>query len=181
MSLHPCIECGHRVSAKARACPECGQPRPVRLRSSGRRALGLLLLMPVLLAGSVAAGAAVRWYVESRPAEPPAPLEPITAAEAPTTFPRLDVELARSDGRVVVTNVGDQPWTGCTVDVNAGVPGGAFSGSLGSMRPGARVSLPLGTFARADGRTFDPNAERVQVVDLHCDTPNGPAHFSGGP
>lgn len=140
-----------------------------------------MLLTLVLFAGSVGAGAAVRWYVESRPAEPDGPVEPIAPASAPTTFPRLAVELVRSGGTVVVTNVGDQGWTDCTVDVNAGVPGGAFSGTLGSVGPGRRVSLPLGNFSRADGRTFDPDAERVQVVDLHCDTPDGPAHFSGGP
>jgi hypothetical protein len=51
---------------------------------------------------------------------------------------------------------------------------------LGDLAAGEEGSLRLDAFARADGRRFDPDAERVQVVDLHCDTPSGQAHFSGG-
>lgn len=184
VSLQACIECGHRVSTSAKTCPECGQPKPTRPRTSAGRGLALVLLTLGLFAASVGAGAAVRWYVESGPAASAGPsdgLQPMVPAVAPTTFPRLPVQLARSGSSVLVSNVGDQAWTGCTVDINAGVPGGAFSGELGDVKAGARVSLHLTTFRRADGRAFDPGAERVQVVDLHCDTPDGPAHFTGGP
>ena len=141
----------------------------------------MIVLFMVILAGAVGAGAGVRWYVETRPDVSAGPSDPITPTAAPTTFPRLDVRMARSGGDMVITNAGDQPWTACTVDLNAGVPGGAFSSALPGVEPGERVSLPLGAFARADGQPFDPGAGRVHVVDLHCGTPGGPAHFSGGP
>ena len=66
------------------------------------------------------------------------------------------------------------------VDLNAGVREGAFSREVGGVDAGEQVALRLSTFERADGRAFDPDGEAVQVVDVHCDTPAGPAHFTGG-
>lgn len=119
-------------------------------------------------------GISVRLYEQSRPVEPMRP------TAAPTTFPRLTAQLARSGSRVLVTNLDADPWTGCIVDVNAGVRGGGFSRDVGDVGVGEQVALRLDTFTRADGRSFDQSAEPVQVVDVHCDTPTGLAHFTGG-
>ncbi len=138
------------------------------------RLLAKIFLATCLLAGAIAAGIAVRLYEES------GPVEPIRPVETPTTFPRLGVQLARAGGRLLVTNADEHDWTSCIVDLNAGVPGGGFSTELGDVGAGDRVSVRLAAFARADGRRFDADAERVQVVDVHCDTPDGQAHFTGG-
>ena len=174
MTLQPCRECGHRVSTKAKACPGCGVPKPTRGGASGMGGVAKALLALCLVGGAIGAGVAVRLYQESRP------IEPVRPAAAPTTFPRLSVQLARSGGRLLVTNLDDHPWTSSMVEVNAGVRGGSFSKELGDIGVGEEVALRLDTFARADGRTFDDGAEPVQVVDVHCDTPDGRAHFSGG-
>ena len=133
-----------------------------------------LLLALLVAAGALGAGIAVRLYQESQP------VEPIRPTAAPTGFPQLSVQLGRSEGRIRVTNLDDFDWTGCIVDVNAGVPDGGFSRDVGGLGAGQQISLRLETFARADGRRFDEGAQPVQVVDVHCDTPDGPAHFTGG-
>ncbi len=133
---------------------------------------GLLALC--LLLAAAGTGIALRLYEEPRE------VEAIRPTSAPTTFPRLSAQLARSAGRLLVTNRDDHPWTACIVDINAGVWGGGYSRELGDLDPGREATLRLDAFARTDGRHFDPRAERVQVVDLHCETPTGPAHFSGG-
>ena len=138
------------------------------------RPLFKLLLALLLAGGAIAAGVALRIYEE------PAPVEPIRPAESPTTFPRLSVQLARSGGQLLMTNLDGHAWTSCIVDVNAGVPGGGFSHEAGDVGPGAQISMRLTAFERTDGRRFDPDAERVQVVDVHCGTPDGQAHFTGG-
>lgn len=134
------------------------------------------LLVLTLILGAIATGVALRIYEQSGPMEPVRP----AATGASTTFPRLRVRVARSANRILVENVDEHAWTSCMVDVNAGVRGGSFSRELGDVDVGEEVELRLGTFTRADGRRFDPGAERVQVVDVHCDTPAGPARFTGG-
>jgi len=140
----------------------------------GKSGLVNALLASCLVVGSIGTGAAVAHYEQSRP------IEPIPPTVAPTRFPRLALQLARSGGRILVTNLDDHPWTSCIVDVNAGVPGGGFSRELGNIGVSEQVALRLVTFARTDGRRFDESAEPVQVVDVHCDTPDGRAHFTGG-
>lgn len=176
MPLQPCRECSHRISASANVCPVCGVPWPFRGRASksGRLAKGFLALF--LVVGAVGAGIGARFYEEYRNS---GPIEPIRPAEQPTTFPRLSVQLARSDSRLLVTNVGDQPWTRCMVDINAGVRGGGFSREVGEVEAGQEVAFRLDSFVRTDGRAFTPEADRVQVVDVHCETPTGAAHFTG--
>lgn len=175
MSLQPCRECGHRVSTRAKACPRCGVPRPARGSASAAGAVVRALLALSLVAGAIGAGVAARLHEQRRPTEP------IRPSVTPTRFPRLAARVARSGNRILVTNLDDHPWTRCIVDVNAGVRDGAFSGELEAVGAGEQVALTLGTFARADGRRFDRSAEPVQVVDVHCDTPAGRAHFSGAP
>jgi len=132
-------------------------------------------LLALCLGGlAMGAGAAVRSYEQSRP------IQPVRPTAAPTRFPRLPVQLARSGSRILVTNLGDHPWTSCMVDVNAGVRGGGFSKEVGAVGAGDQVALRLDAFARTDGRRLDPSSEQVQVVDVHCDTPAGWAHFTGG-
>jgi hypothetical protein len=174
MSLQPCRECGHHVSTKAKSCPRCGLPKPTRARVLGLGGVAKALLALCLVGGAIGIGVAARLYQESRP------VEPIRPSVVPTRFPRLSVQLALSGGRILVTNLDDHPWTSCRVDVNAGVPDGAFSREIGEVGVGEQVALRLDAFARADGRSFDESADRVQVVDVHCDTPAGRAHFSGG-
>jgi hypothetical protein len=132
------------------------------------------LLGLCLVGGAIGAGVAVRLYEQSRP------IEPVQPTAAPTTFPRLSVQLSRSGSRILVTNVDDHPWTSCMVDVNAGVRGGGFSRELGDVGVGEQVVLRLDTFTRTDGQRFNQSAEPVQVIDVHCDTPAGQAHFTGG-
>lgn len=132
------------------------------------------LVVLFLVGGAAGAGAAV-WTRQD-----PGPVEVVRARRAPSVFKRLSAQLARSGNRILVKNVGDDGWTACMVDLNAGVDGGAFSRELGDVRAGQQVALRLATFARVDGRAFDPEAERIQVVDVHCDTEGGTAHFTGG-
>ena len=176
MPLQPCREFRHLISASANVCPICGVPWPLRGRSSrsGRLAKGVFTLL--LVAGAVGAGIGLRLYEQYQNS---GPIEAIREAETPTTFPRLSVRLARSGPRLLVTNVGDQPWTSCVVDVNAGVSGGGFSREVGEVEAGQEVAFRFDSFVRTDGRAFDPEAERVQVVDVHCETPTGAAHFTG--
>ena len=131
------------------------------------------ILATLAVAAAIAAGVGLRLYEESRP------LEVLETSGAPTSFPRLTVQLGRSGNRLIVTNAGDQPWTRCMVDINAGVPGGGFSSEITGVEPGGDVALQLDRFRRTDGRVFDPEAEPIQVVDVHCDTPAGDMHFSG--
>lgn len=172
MTLQPCRECGHRVSTEAARCPACGIAHPMRSRASRRRwrtVLGVL----TLAAGAFGGGALARRYL------PPAPTEPARPGPAATTFPSLSAVLGRSSSEIVVTNENDFAWTECTVDVNAGVPGGGYSQALGRVDAGQRAAAPLRAFVRQDGQRYDPDAQRLQVVDLHCDTPSGRAHFNG--
>ena len=133
------------------------------------RLLGLALV-------SAAIGAGVALFLE----RDPGPIEQVLPRDTPSIFGRLSAELARSGSRLHVRNAGDHPWTSCIVDLNAGVDGGAFSHRIGEVGAGEQVEVRLASFARADGREFDPNTERVLVVDVHCDTPDGQAHFTGG-
>ena len=123
-----------------------------------------------------AIGGGVAFFVD----QDSGPVEPVRPRETPSIFGRLSAELAQSGSRLHVKNVGDQPWTACMVDLNAGVDGGAFSHEVDEIDAGQEVTLRLASFARVDGRSFDPDAERVLVVDVHCDTPDGMAHFTGG-
>jgi hypothetical protein len=59
------------------------------------------------------------------------------------------------------------------------VRGGGFSREVGEVEAGQEVAFRLDSFVRTDGRAFDPGADRVQVVDVHCETPTGAAHFTG--
>ncbi|MBI4563924.1 MAG: hypothetical protein HY716_04425 [Planctomycetes bacterium] len=52
MPLSHCLDCGREVSTRARSCPHCGRPRPVRKCGDG---LTVLLLIAGLLAALAAA------------------------------------------------------------------------------------------------------------------------------
>ena len=82
-----------------------------------------------------AVGAGVATYRDAPPAEV------LETASPPTTFPGLTVGLARSGNRLVVTNAGEDRWTSCMIDLNAGVPGGGFSARITDVAAGADATV----------------------------------------
>ena len=84
MSARACRSCGYQVlSTVATACPECGEPLPTMLVSSGSRALPALAIFVV--AGAIAGKVGLDSLSGrgTRPAPPPAP-----AVRPPATVPR---------------------------------------------------------------------------------------------
>lgn len=53
MALKPCRECKQEVSTEAKACPNCGTPKPTTPKASAKETLATLVVLILLVAGGV--------------------------------------------------------------------------------------------------------------------------------
>ena len=178
MALKKCKECGHEVSTKAKACPNCGA------RIGRSSAAGCLSLAVILVLVFVVWGRACNKSIE-RTAEV---TTPVPAGESPPkkgTEPQRRTTTRRDVGRksssvaslkasvhftgtkFTITNNDVFDWTNVKMEINGGLIRGGHTLKHPVMAAGQTYTVGAMQFAKGDGERFNPFTMKPNKFDIY--------------
>lgn len=98
---------------------------------------------------------------KQKPTEQPKPTE-INSYE-------LKAEIRFSDDALLVTNQDEKGWTGCKLEINAGIISGGYSYKTTLILPNDPLIIPFREFTKGDGTRFNAYDTKPQKITISCD------------
>jgi hypothetical protein len=108
------------------------------------------------------------------------PTTPGSSTSSTAPDPELPAKVSFTGTQFVVTNEGSAQWTDTKADVNGGILSDGFTLQIGTVEPGAKLTVGAMQFAKSDGTRFNPFQMKPQKFVLTA-TMNGKlAVYVGG-
>ena len=176
MALKKCKECGHEVSTKAKACPNCGA------RIGRSSAVGCLTLTVILVLMFVVVGRACNKSIE-RTTEV---TTPVSTGESPpqkgtksqqttqrdasrksSSVANLKASVRFTDTKFMITNNDVFDWTNVKMEINGGLIRGGYVLKHPVMEAGQTYTVGAMQFAKGNGERFNPFTMKPNKFDIY--------------
>jgi hypothetical protein len=144
--------------------------------NSFRSGCAIGLVVGALIAALVVTGA-LKENPESRRSEFRRSIEEKTKPQ------ELQATVELRDADLVIMNQGPDDWTNVLVRLNyhsrwRDMEVGNYQVKVRRLGAGEQRTIPLKEFARPEGTRFNIDQVKVVLLDISCETPNGPGQWS---
>lgn len=96
-----------------------------------------------------------------KPTTQPKPTEPLSY--------ELKAEVAFSDDAFKITNKDEKGWTGCKLELNAGIISGGYTYKYNLFLPDDPIIIAFREFTKGDGTRFNSYETKPQKLTISCD------------
>lgn len=87
---------------------------------------------------------------------------------AKPTQHELKAEVKFNEVAFQITNIEDLEWTGCKLEMNAGIIKGGYIYKIDIIPSNKPLAIPFRSFAKSDGTRFNPYETKPQSLSISC-------------